>query len=101
MEEDGEAPLRIVGGVEPVGDPAAVVPARFYSGFGDGCVAAVGPCDHKGVGHVSSFSRWVPSGGIHSCNSGGGSALTCFSSNVAISAFDQSTPGGSGRWLWD
>jgi hypothetical protein len=26
-------------------------------------------------------------------------AVTCFSSNVAVSAFDQSTPGGSGRWL--
>ena len=26
--------------------------------------------------------------------------LTCFSSNVAFSAFGQSTPGGSGRWLW-
>ena len=27
-------------------------------------------------------------------------ALTCFSSNVAFAGFDQSTPGGSGRWLW-
>ena len=26
--------------------------------------------------------------------------LTCFSSNVAFRGFDQSTPGGSGRWLW-
>ena len=31
----------------------------------------------------------------------GDQELTCFSSNVAFSAFDQSTPGGSGRWLWD
>ena len=27
-------------------------------------------------------------------------AVTCFSSNVAFRGFDQSTPGGSGRWLW-
>ena len=26
-------------------------------------------------------------------------ALTCFSSNVAFSVFDQSTPCGFGRWL--
>lgn len=26
--------------------------------------------------------------------------VTCFSSNVAFRGFDQSTPGGSGRWLW-
>ena len=26
--------------------------------------------------------------------------VTCFSSNVAFRRFDQSTPGGSGRWLW-
>ena len=27
--------------------------------------------------------------------------LTCFSSNVAFRRFDQSTPGGAGRWLWN
>ena len=31
---------------------------------------------------------------------GGEDVLTCFSSNVAFRGFDQSTPGGSGRWLW-
>ena len=29
-----------------------------------------------------------------------GAMVTCFSSNVAFAGFDQSTPGGSGRWLW-
>ena len=31
----------------------------------------------------------------------GARTLTCFSSNVAFRRFDQSTPGGSGRWLWN
>ena len=30
---------------------------------------------------------------------GGTASLTCFSSNVAFSVFDQSTPCGFGRWL--
>ena len=40
-----------------------------------------------------TYTAWIPS------NPPLATALTCFSSNVAFSVFDQSTPCGFGRWL--
>ena len=53
-------------------------------------ISAASDRDWPGLGTMPSFQAALP----------GKPDLTCFSSNVAFRGFDQSTPGGSGRWLW-